>query len=234
MIPISDSVGVRRLFPIVNILLIVANVLVFLFELSLGDGLDQFMTDYGVVPAAIAAGHPLSQTAPSPIYLTLITSQFLHGGFLHIAGNMVFLWVFGDNIEDRLGHLPYLAFYLASGVIAGLAQVIVDPSSTVPGVGASGAIAGVLAGYLVLFPTASVRTLLFIGPFITVTRIAAFLLIGFWFVLQLISGVLEIANTAASQNGGVAFWAHIGGFAFGLVVMLLLRASTDVENPSPA
>ncbi len=234
MIPISDSPGVRRHFPYINVLLILANVLVFLYELSLGQGTDQFLTDYGVVPAAITAGHPLSPTAPSPIYLTLITSQFLHGGLLHIAGNMVFLWVFGDNVEDRLGHLGYLVFYLAAGVVAGLAQVVVDPTSTVPGVGASGAIAGVLAGYLVLFPRAAVRTLLFIGPFITMTRLSAFLLIGFWFVLQLISGVAELASTAASQNGGVAFWAHIGGFAFGLVIMWLLRAATDVENPSPA
>lgn len=234
MIPISDSPGRRRLFPIVNVLLVVANILVFLYELSLGPATDQFLVDYGVVPAAITSGHPISPTGADPVYLTLITSQFLHGGFLHIAGNMVFLWVFGDNVEDRLGHIGYLLFYLAAGVVAGLAQVIVDPTSTVPGVGASGAIAGVLAGYAVLFPKASVRTLLFIGPFITMTRLSAFLLIGFWFVLQLISGVAELANTAASQGGGVAFWAHVGGFIFGLVIMGVLRRATDIEKPWPA
>ncbi len=232
MIPISDSPGRRRRFPAVNILLIVANILVFLYELALGPGLDQFLVDYGVVPAAITSGHPVSSTGASPVYLTLLTSQFLHGGFLHIAGNMIFLWVFGDNVEDRLGHIWYLLFYLVSGTVAGLAQVLADPTSTVPGVGASGAIAGVLAGYVVLFPSASIRTLLFLGPFITITRVSAFILIGFWFILQLVSGFLELANTASSQGGGVAFWAHVGGFLFGLLSIWILRATTDVEKPS--
>ncbi len=233
MIPISDYPGRRRLTPFINFALLAANILVFAYQVSLGPDVERFLLDYGLVPAAIVSGHPPTSTAPNPIYLTLITSQFLHGGLLHLAGNMVFLWVFGDNLEDRLGHIGYLLFYLSAGVAAGLVQVVVDPASIVPGVGASGAIAGVLAGYLVLFPTSSIRTLLLIGPFITVTRVSAFMLIGFWFVLQLISGFAELAATVPTQ-GGVAFWAHIGGFAFGLLVMFVLRAATDVEKPSPA
>lgn len=233
MIPISDEPARRRSFPLVNLILIVANIAAFLYELSLGPALDSFLVAYGVVPAAIASGHALGPGAPSPIYVTLITSQFLHGGFLHIAGNMIFLWVFGDNVEDYLGHLRYLLFYLAAGVVAGLGQVIADPSSMIPGIGASGAIAGVLAAYAVLFPRASVRTLLFLGPFITVTRVSAFLLIGFWFVLQLISAFVELTSTAAA-NGGVAFFAHVGGFLFGLVIIWLWKGARDTQSPAPA
>jgi membrane associated rhomboid family serine protease len=233
MIPISDSPEPRRSFPVVNVLLIVANVMVFFYELSLGPNLDQFLADYGTVPAAIASGHALSPTAPSPIYISLVTSQFLHGGFLHIAGNMVFLWVFGDNVEDHLGHLSYLLFYLIAGIVAGLSQVLADPLSTTPGIGASGAIAGVLAAYVVLFPRASVRTLLFLGPFITLTRISAFIMIGFWFVLQLVSAFVELAGTSAA-SGGVAFLAHVGGFLFGLAVIAAWKVSRNPQPASPA
>ena len=233
MIPLSDAPGRRRSFPAVNILLILINIAVFVHELSLGSGLNRFFTDYGVVPAAIASGHPLSPTAPSPIYITLLTSQFIHGGFLHIAGNMIFLWVFGDNVEDYMGHAGYLLFYLISGVIAGLGQVLADPSSTVPGIGASGAIAGVLAGYRVLFPRASVRTLLFLGPFIVMPRLSAFLLIGFWFLLQVISAFVELTVTAAA-SGGVAFFAHVGGFLFGLAVVAVWKSLRPPRPVAPA
>jgi membrane associated rhomboid family serine protease len=157
--------------------------------------------------------------------------MFVHGGFLHIASNMLYLWVFGDNIEDALGHGMFLAFYLASGIAAGLTHVFVNAGSDIPSVGASGAVAGVLGAYLLMFPSAQVRTILFLGPFITVTRVSALLLIGFWFVTQLISGIAAL-DVEAQQTVGVAFWAHIGGFVAGLVLAAVLRPRRHLERPT--
>lgn len=219
MIPIGDTPDQRRTrFPIVTILLLLANVAVFVYQLSLGPAINQFVASFGVVPAEIARGVDIPPNSPDPVYLTLFSAMFMHGGFLHIAGNMLYLWIFGDNVEDALGHIPFLGFYLLAGLMASLIHVFVDPSSTIPSIGASGAIAGVLAGYLVLFPTASVRTLLLLGPFITMARVSAFILIGFWAVLQFISGLASLGADTA-QTSGVAFWAHIGGFVVGLVVV---------------
>jgi membrane associated rhomboid family serine protease len=156
------------------------------------------------------------------VYITLLTSMFIHGGFLHIASNMLYLWVFGDNVEDQLGHVTYLIFYVVCGIAAGLTHVLVNAGSTIPSVGASGAIAGVLGGYLLMFPGAQVRTLLFLGPIILFPRISAFILIGFWFITQLLSGVASLGMTS-QQTSGVAFWAHIGGFVAGLLLALVLR-----------
>jgi membrane associated rhomboid family serine protease len=204
------------------VVFVIVNVLVFLYQLSLGPALQRFILAYGVVPFEITTGRDIPPMIPLPVYLTLVTSMFLHGGLLHIAGNMLFLWVFGDNVEDALGHFGFLLFYFATGILAGLSQVLVDPLSRTPGVGASGAIAGVLAAYLVLFPRATVRTLLFLGPFITVTRISAFFLIGFWFLIQFVSGVVSLGVETAG-GGGVAYWAHIGGFVAGLILILLFK-----------
>jgi membrane associated rhomboid family serine protease len=222
VIPLSDDPP-RRVFPLVTIILIVINVLVFLYELGLGDRGDAFVQAFGAVPAEIVSGRDLPPPAPlgSP-YLTLFTSMFLHGGFLHIASNMIYLWVFGDNVEDSFGHVGYLLFYLVCGLLAALAQVAIDPSSTIPSVGASGAIAGVLGAYLVIFGSAQVRTLVFIGPIILLPRIPAMLLIGFWFATQLISGIGSLTERT-HETGGVAFWAHIGGFVAGLMLALLFR-----------
>ncbi len=233
MIPIQDSPGrPRRSFPAVTIILIAANFLVFFYELSLGPRLPRFVQAYGLIPADITSGIQ-PPTSPILVYLTLITSMFIHGGWLHIGGNMLFLWIFGDNVEDSLGHLGYLGFYLVCGVVASLAQILVDPISTIPNIGASGAIAGVLAGYLLLFPNAVVRTLLFIGPFITFTRLSAILMIGVWILFQLVSGLVELtANTGNAT--GVAFWAHVGGFLTGLVVIGLWRILTGYEPGTPA
>ena len=207
MLPIGDDDSDRRTFPFVTIALIAINVLVFvLLELPQGDNLDAFLTRWGTIPAQIAAGNGL---------ITLITSMFLHGGWLHIGSNMLFLWIFGDNIEDTFGHWLFLLFYLVCGIAAGLAQVFMNTSSDIPGVGASGAIAGVLAAYIVLFGSRPVRVLM--SGYLT--NVPSYMMIGLWFVTQLISGF-------GGQSDGVAYWAHIGGFITGLVLTFLLRGFT--------
>jgi len=208
------------------------NVVVFLYQVSLGADAQAFMFAYSVVPVALTHGIPQTSLpgvpahipfhTPSPVYLTLITSMFLHAGWLHIGGNMLFLYIFGDNVEDRMGHIPYLLFYLFCGVGAGITQVAVDPGSSIPSLGASGAIAGVLAAYLVLFPLARVRTIIFIVFFFTIVTLPAFVLIGIWFLLQFLDGVAALSNVQQGM-GGVAYFAHVGGFVTGLVITFLLR-----------
>jgi membrane associated rhomboid family serine protease len=233
MIPVQDSPGQeRRHLPLVTLLLIAVNVVVFVYELTLGSALPGFVQAYGLVPLEITTGRPLTAAAPSFVYLTLITSMFIHAGFLHIGGNMLFLWIFGDNVEDSLGHFLYLGFYFLCGIVAGLAQVAVSPLSTVPAIGASGAIAGVLAGYLLLFPHAVVRALLLIGPFVTFSRLSALLMIGVWILFQVASGVVDLAGNGGT-GAGVAFWAHIGGFAMGLAATGLWRLITRRQTRAP-
>ena len=232
MIPLYDRNPTRR-FPIVTVGLIVTCFLVFGLELtiSMGGGdnaLEGFFEQWGAVPshvtAAIGAGDWLS-----PAILGIFTSMFLHGGWLHIVGNMLYLWIFGNNVEDRMGRLPFLAFYLVGGVAAALAQVAIDPSSEAPLVGASGAIAAALGAYLVLFPGARILSLVFLGFFYQLLEVPSVLILGFWFVLQLINGVAALGPETA--QGGVAFFAHIGGFALGVAVGLLLRAKGGVSRP---
>lgn len=208
--------------------IIVVNVLVFIWELLLGPNKDYFILAYGTVPFEITHGRDIPPQIPIPVYLTLFTSMFIHANIIHIASNMLFLWVFGDNVEDQFGHWGFLAFYLTSGLVAGLAQIAISPSERIPGVGASGAIAGVLAAYLLIFPQVQVRTLLFIGPFFTVTRIKAFFLIGFWILLQFIFG---FASLGGADNGGVAYFAHIGGFIAGLILTQVFRKAGLLPHP---
>ncbi len=224
MIPISDSPGERRRFPVVMLSILVLNILVFGYEVSLpSSGLDQLVSAAGVVPVEFTRGQMVGPPPPYGLtWTTLITSMFLHGGVLHIGSNMLYLFIFGDNVEDQFGHLPFLAFYFAAGIVAGLTHIALNAGSTVPSIGASGAIAGVLAGYLILFPHASIRTLLFIGPFFTMTRLSAIFLIGFWFVTQFLSGVVSLGATT-EQTSGVAVWAHVGGFVAGLAMTPFLR-----------
>jgi len=221
MIPIGDDPGPRRSFPIVTLTLIAVNIAVFVYELTVPNT-DRLFQSAGVIPLEFATGRDIPPAAPYDVYYTtLITSMFLHGGFLHIGSNMLFLWIFGDNVEDRLGHVRYLLFYFLCGLAASAAHIYFNWGSPIPSVGASGAIAGVLGGYFLLFPKATVRTLLFLGPFVTITRIPAIIMIGFWFVTQLLAGVAAFGQT--EQTAGVAFWAHIGGFIVGLPLVLLLR-----------
>jgi membrane associated rhomboid family serine protease len=207
--------------PVVTILLIVINVLVFLYEMSLGSRLDGFVQAFGAIPREITTGRDIPPVAPlGNVYLTLLTSMFLHGGWLHLGGNMIYLWVFGDNVEDRLGTPTYLLFYLLCGIAAAIGQGLVSPG---PMLGASGAIAGVLGAYLVLFPGARIRTLIFLGIFITVLQLPAIVVIGFFIVIQFIDafGSLRLAAHAASDQ--VAYFAHLFGFFAGIVLILVLR-----------
>ena len=220
MIPISDAVR-SRTFPFVNIALIVASVAVFIYELTLSTAdINVFIVDHGIIPLQLVdwVQSPSGLEEPG----TVFTSMFLHGGWLHLLGNMLFLWVFGDNVEDSLGHLRYLLFYLLAGVGAVALQVYIDQDGTIPMVGASGAIAGVLGAYLILYPRATVAVLIpwlwFFGAF----PVPAVFLIGVWFLLQLLNGVAAIA-TATGVDTGIAFWAHVGGFLTGLALVFVFR-----------
>ena len=179
-----------------------------------------FSTEFGAVPCRIS-GQCLTDEFPPPT-LTIFTSMFLHGGLLHIGGNMLYLWIFGDNIEDTLGHLRFLVFYLSAGVAAAAAQVLFNPASPVPMVGASGAVSGVLAGYLLLFPQASILTLITFGFFVRFVQVPAVIVLGFWIVVQFVNGFVTF-GARGGEGGGVAWFAHIGGFVAGLVLLFLLR-----------
>ncbi len=213
--------------PWVTLALIALNVAMFVYESTLDQSaLESLWMQWAFVPARFLA-NPL---APAEL-TTIFTAMFMHAGWVHIGGNMLYLWIFGNNIEDRLGRFRYLAFYLACGIVATLAQMLVDPSSTLPNLGASGAIAGVLGAYILLFPRASVVTIIPVFIFIEVARLPAYLVIGFWFVLQLGSGLAALGSSAAS-SGGVAFFAHIGGFLAGLVLALPAALATRRRRPS--
>jgi membrane associated rhomboid family serine protease len=214
MFPIRDLNPTRR-FPILTYILLGINVVVFVWQMTLSTTeLQQLFQNYAVVPARIMAD-PFSINSA----LDVIRSMFFHGGFEHIIGNMLYLYLFGDNIEDRLGGILYVVLYFVSGFVAVAAQVVVDPNSTIPMVGASGAIAGVLGGYLFLYPTVKVQGIVFLGRFATIQKWPAVIVLGLWFVLQLFSGFASLG--AEFQGGGVAFFAHIGGFVAGLVLTVL-------------
>lgn len=219
MIPVTDAVG-SRTFPFVNVAIIVACVLVLLYELTLSvTDLDAFFRDYAIVPAQLYDWWKDPDGWEEPA--TVITAAFLHGGWLHLGGNMLFLWVFGDNVEDALGHVGYAIFYIVAAAGAAATEVAFDTDSVVPVVGASGAIAGVLAGYLVLYPTARVGIVIPILFFLGAVPLPAFVLIGLWFAMQLMTGVATIGDTSVSA--GIAVWAHVGGFVTGLIIMLVAR-----------
>ena len=213
MIPLRDIIP-SRTTPVVTICLIALNIIVFLYEFSLGRGVDAFTLYYGLVPAAFS-------------WVTVFTSMFLHGGLLHVAGNMLYLWIFGDNVEDRMGHGRFLVFYLLCGVAAALAQTITVPDSTVPMVGASGAIAGVMGAYFVLYPRSRIVTLVPLFFFFQVIEVPAIFFLGIWFLMQFVSGVGSIVTTTGRGGGGaiggIAFWAHVAGFVAGITGVGLFR-----------
>lgn len=211
MFPLYDTVRSRR-FPFINWMLILLNGLIFYYEITLGeDRLNRFILNWGLIPAQLTSNYAES-------WLTVFTSMFLHGGWLHILGNMWTLFIFGDNIEDRMGHGNYLVFYLLSGAAAAILQSVLMPASQVPMIGASGAIAGVLGAYLILYPRARIASLVPILFIFTLVEIPAVIYLGIWFVLQLFSGWSALQGAA---SGGIAWWAHIGGFVFGVITVLL-------------
>ena len=233
MIPVGDDVpGGRIRTPYVTLTIIALNIIVFIVQIMLGDS---FTYGWSLIPAEITTGRDLTgpQQVPgidativlteAPLgipYLTLITSMFMHGGLLHIASNMLFLFVFGDNVEDNMGHIKYLIFYLLCGFAASFTQIFLGgPDSVIPNVGASGAIAGVLGAYLILFPGARIQALIPLGPIITVAAVPAMVMIGVWILTQVLSVFLQ----EQTAGGGIAFWAHIGGFVAGLVLTFVFR-----------
>jgi membrane associated rhomboid family serine protease len=224
MFPIGDDSVRGGSAPLVTVSLVVLNVLAFLLELSQpsSGALQSFIQAWGVVPREYALARDIPPTIPLPFWSTLITSMFLHGGWLHLGGNMLYLWIFGDNLEKTMGRARFLAFYLVCGVAAGLAHIFFSGASNVPTVGASGAISGVLGGYLVLFPRNRVRVLTRGG----IVALPAIVVLGFWIVIQLISGIGSLAVT--SDTGGVAFMAHVGGFVAGLILVRLMSPRRPV------
>jgi membrane associated rhomboid family serine protease len=247
VIPIGDEdTGGHPGLPWVNIAIIAINVVVFLYQLVDPN----FTNGYSTVPAEITSGKDIvgqfllvapdgssvtidEAPGPNPIWLTLLTSMFMHGGWLHIGGNMLFLFIFGDNIEKAYGHIKYLVFYLVCGILAGLAHVYSQPDSIIPSLGASGAISGVMAAYLVLFPTNRVRVLLTLGIiWLRPIAVPAVVMIGVWALLQFVNGIGSIAVT--DQTSGVAYWAHIGGFIAGAVITLLAKPFLDRGTGAPS
>jgi len=231
MLPLKDDIPTRTV-PFVTIGIIAANILVFLYQASLQLGDDPaasraaqaFIFEFGLIPCRLTGACQVPADAPSPL-ATIFTSMFMHGGFFHIFGNMLYLWIFGNNVEDTLGHGRFLGFYLASGAAAAGAQTLMGPSATTPMIGASGAVSGVLGAYLFLFPYASVLTLIVFGFFIRIVRIPALIVLGFWIVVQFLNGLITFGASVAGgrPEGGVAWFAHIGGFLAGIALLYALR-----------
>ncbi len=222
MFPVSDEDRLGRGVAGVTIGLIVINVIVFLYELSLGPGVENLIRTYGAVPKEILTGQDVPPPGPSPLWIQLLTSMFLHGGWLHIIGNMAFLRVFGDDIEDALGRWGYLLFYLGAGVAASLVHIVLSGAGDItPSVGASGAIAGVLGAYIVLFPDRQIHVLV-PGNSFTTARVSALVMLGLWFLLQFFNGIAAL-TAGTAETGGVAVWAHIGGFLVGVLIGLWVR-----------
>lgn len=222
MIPIKDQLTTRR-FPIMNYVLIAANIFVFILQWLAGSNQEALVYEFALIPANLVKAINLANMGD------IFTSMFMHAGLAHIGGNMLYLWIFGDNVEDSMGSGKYLFFYLVGGVVASLTHVFTNPASQIPTVGASGAIAAVLGAYLVLYPRSRVLTFIPIGYFMRLTTVPASIVLGLWFILQLFNGVLSMG---ASDVGGVAFWAHIGGFVAGVVLAKLFasRRNTAYES----
>lgn len=225
MIPLRDNIP-SRTFPYITIALIVVNVLVFIYELILGNHLNAFFREFAVIPKNYFSGYVLTprgtlhQIGPIALVVPLFTSMFLHGGWAHVIGNMLYLWIFGDNVEDRMGHVKFLIFYLLCGLTASGAHIVMNSESRMPSLGASGAIAGVLGAYLILYPKARVLVLFPLFIFIQIIEVPAFFFLGFWIIQQFIYGAASLGE-ATAQTGGVAWWAHIGGFLGGVIMVKL-------------
>ncbi len=232
MLPLKDDVP-SDTFPLITIAIVGANVAAFLYQMSLQMSPDpgalraaqEFLAEFGVIPCRLSGSCRTPADFPHPA-LTIITSMFLHGGLLHIAGNMLYLWIFGNNVEDTLGHSRFLLFYLLAGIAAAAAQTAINPASSIPMIGASGAVSGVLGAYLLLFPRARVLTLITFGFFFRFLYVPAMIVLGFWIVVQFLTAFITFRAAAAGREvGGVAWFAHVGGFLAGLVLLFVLRPS---------
>lgn len=221
MLPIRD-INPTRTFPAVTVVIIGLNVAVYIVQLlfQATGQLNQFVYSYAVIPYELTQGVDLPPDSLRPAFLTVFTSMFMHGGLFHIFGNMLYLWIFGNNVEDEMGHGRFVVFYFLCGIAATAAQVAINPTSRIPTIGASGAIAGVLGAYLLMHPRAQVETVLLLGLFIRIIRLPALIVLGFWIVIQFFQGV---ASLGMPQAGGVAWFAHIGGFIAGLILVNLFR-----------
>lgn len=208
MIPIKDQISTRRV-PFINYLLLLANISVFILQWLAGPNQEALIYQFALIPASFTSGIGLGDITD------IFSSMFMHAGLAHLGGNMLYLWIFGDNVEDSMGHTRFLLFYLIGGLVASLAHIFTNPGSQIPTVGASGAIAAVLGAYLVLYPNSRVLTIIPFGFFLRLTMIPAVIVLGLWFVLQLFSGVLSMGGP---DVGGVAFWAHVGGFVAGVIL----------------
>jgi len=217
-LPFKDE-NPSRSFPFVTILLIMANIGIYVYQMILGELSQSFVYQFGIIPWEMThfQDHPTFPLSPIPNGLTLLTAMFLHGSWFHVLGNMLYLWIFGDNVEATLGHFRFLIFYLVCGLIASLTHIAFYPNSTIPVIGASGAISGILGAYFLLFPGAYVQALFFFFYFIRIVRIPAFIVLGLWFLLQLFSG---LGSLTISDRAGVAWFAHIGGFVAGMILIL--------------
>jgi membrane associated rhomboid family serine protease len=222
MIPVKDEIATRET-PVVNYVLIAINVIVYLFmALAAPETQEAIVARYAMIPAHFADGVTLADM------MTIFTSMFMHAGLAHLGGNMLYLWIFGDNVEDRIGHFQYLVFYVVGGVVASLTHLATNWGSELPTVGASGAIAAVLGAYLLLFPASRIVTLIPLGNFSRLTTAPAFVFLGLWFILQLFEGVMTFGGADVS---GVAFWAHVGGFVAGMVMVKLMSIESRRERP---
>jgi membrane associated rhomboid family serine protease len=220
MFPLWDDIPTKK-FPLITVLLIVLNSAVYIYQASLGERFAEFIYSMGLLPFEITHHIDLLPSGPSPIYLTIFSSMFMHGSIVHLLGNMLFLWIYGNNVEDYLGRKKYVIFYLLCGVAAALTQILFNPDSKVPMVGASGAIAGVLGAYLLLYPRAKVTTVIIFAFFIRLIKIPAVVVLSFWIIYQFLYGISSLATKTG--DSGVAWFAHIGGFICGMVLIKLFK-----------
>jgi membrane associated rhomboid family serine protease len=220
LFPLWDDVPTKK-FPLITVILIALNSIVYLYQVSLGEAFTEFIHSMGLLPFEITHHIDLLPSGPSPIYLTIFSSMFMHGSIVHLLGNMLFLWIFGNNVEDYLGRKKYVIFYLLCGVAAALTQIFFNPDSKVPMVGASGAIAGVLGAYLLLYPRAKVTTVIIFVFFIRLIKIPAVVVLSFWIIYQFLYGISSLA--VQTGDSGVAWFAHIGGFICGMVLIKLFK-----------
>ena len=219
MFPLWDEIPTRKI-PFVTILIIVFNCLVYYYQTFIFPDATTFVYAYGLIPYEVFRSVDLFPPGPSPIQLTVISSMFMHGSFVHLFGNMFYLWIFGNNVEDYLGKFRFIIFYFLSGLLAALGQILINPNSQVPMIGASGAVAGILGAYFILFPGARITTLIFFGFFIRLIKMPALFVLGLWFIFQLLYGLSDLSM---GGGAGVAWFAHIGGFVGGIILIKLFQ-----------